>query len=314
VAGDASSRCYFRLCHGKQSYILAESPPATEKNQAFLDIRDLLARESIAVPDLYAADLDRGYLLLEDFGRHLLLDALDPASVDGYYQCAYAVLLRLAELPVAPGDLPRYDEAVLREELQRFPEWFASQMLSCALDGEAQELFLALSRLLIDSALEQPTVFVHRDFHSRNLMLLPREQLGLIDFQDALLGPVTYDLVSLLRDCYIQWPTERVDAWAIDYYRKLQGRGPLRRVDEQQFLRWFDWMGLQRHLKVLGTFARLYLRDGKESYLPDLPLVVVYVQEILQRYAAAEPAFAAFGQWFSEALGPRIARQPWSST
>jgi aminoglycoside/choline kinase family phosphotransferase len=312
VAGDASSRRYFRLIAGGRAYIVVDSPPATEKNQAFLDVRDQLAAGGVRVPQLHGVDLDRGYLVLEDFGDRLMLDALNPASVEGHYQAAFRVLLRMAGIEADLVNLPAYDEALLTEELGRFPQWFAAELLACPMAGEGEALFNNLCRLLLDSALEQPRVVVHRDFHSRNLMLLPGDELGVIDFQDAALGPVTYDLASLLRDCYIRWPEQQVTQWALDYRLKLVAGGLQVDVDEQPFLRWFDWMGLQRHLKVLGTFARLYLRDGKSAYLSDLPLVIAYTGQILDKYAASEPDFAAFGQWFREELGPPIAGQAWS--
>jgi len=166
---------------------------------------------------------------------------------------------------------------------------------------------------LIESALQQPQVLVHRDFHSRNLMVLGSGELAVIDFQDAVVGPITYDLVSLLRDCYIRWPAARVEHWALERHTLLQRRGQLHDVSGAEFLRWFDWLGLQRHIKVLGTFARLSLRDGKPGYLADLPLVVAYVEQTVQKYAEQEVVFAEFQQWFQQQLVPLIARQSWGT-
>jgi aminoglycoside/choline kinase family phosphotransferase len=177
----------------------------------------------------------------------------------------------------------------------------------------ARELFGRLARLLVDSALEQPRVLVHRDFHSRNLMLQEDEGQAVIDFQDAVIGPVTYDLVSLLRDCYIRWPSDQVSDWALAYRDQLIQAGLLEPVEDSGFIRWFDLMGLQRHIKVLGTFARLYLRDGKPGYLEDLPLVVDYVREMLEKYSEEEPVFGEFRDWFETALDPLIATQNWSA-
>jgi aminoglycoside/choline kinase family phosphotransferase len=307
VAGDASNRRYFRATLGDTSYILVEAPPATEKNSAFLTVREILAGAGVKVPAVYGADLARGYLLLEDLGDRLLLAELDDASVTDWYAIAMGTLGRIARLDTAGLALPVYDAALLGEELGRFPQWFTGALLDCALGEDEQALLNRVFALLIDNALEQPRVLVHRDFHSRNLMPQPDGQLAVIDFQDAVLGPVSYDLVSLLRDCYIRWPEERVQDWALGYLRQLQGQGVATGVDAPRFLRWFDLMGLQRHIKVLGTFARLYLRDGKPSYLDDLPLVIRYVREVAARRAGEEPLLSAFHHWFEDRLTPLIA-------
>lgn len=311
VAGDASQRRYFRLVHGTHSYVLVEAPPATEKNEAFLQVRALLAKAGVRVPALLGADLARGFLLLEDLGDQLLLASLDPVSVDGYYRSAFSVLAKMAAVDSLHVDLGEYDQTLLSEELGRFQQWFVTGLLGYAPTTAEQALLGDFFTLLIDSALEQPRVLVHRDFHSRNLMLVGRDELAVIDFQDAVIGPVTYDLASLLRDCYIQWPGARVQEWALLYRDLLCSRGLLADTDEALFLRWFDWMGLQRHIKVLGTFARLYLRDGKPGYLADLPLVLDYVLEMVDKYAAEVPAFAHFGAWCSLRLSPLIAQAAW---
>lgn len=312
VAGDASHRRYFRFELGGISYVLVEAPPATEKNEAFVHVGKLLASTGINVPAVLGADLDRGYLLLEDLGDRLLLPALDRASVDRHYRRAFGVLSKMAAIGTRDCGLGDYDRPLLSEELSRFGDWFVRGLLGHELDAREQSVVSALFVQLIDSALQQPRIVVHRDFHSRNLMLLPDDELAVIDFQDAVVGPVTYDLVSLLRDCYIRWPADAVQAWALEYRRRLREQGLLADVDDDRFLRWFDWMGLQRHLKVLGTFARLNLRDGKAAYLDDLPLVLRYVLEILEKYAAEETAFADFNAWFEQCLSPLIARQAWS--
>ena len=234
--------------------------------------------------------------------------------VDDHYRRACDLLSRLARLAPDELDLPAYDRILLEEELGRFSDWFVKGLLGHEPSPDERELMRALFDRLVDSALEQPRVLVHRDFHSRNLMLQPGGELAVIDFQDAVTGPVSYDLVSLLRDCYIQWPAERVRSWALAHRDRLREAGLLQPVDDACFLRWFDWIGLQRHIKVLGTFARLYLRDGKPAYLQDLPLVIEYVREVLNDYADEEPAFAAFSQWFEQKLLPKIAAaQEWSA-
>jgi N-acetylmuramate 1-kinase len=314
VAGDASHRRYFRTELASQSYVLVEAPPSTEKNEAFVSVAKLLSRADVKVPAVVGVDFDRGFLLLEDLGDRLLLPLLDADSVDTRYQQAFDVLAKMAAVNTARTGLGDYDQALLQEELSRFPQWFVRELLGCTLTAQERVLLESLFARLVESALEQPRVVVHRDFHSRNLMLITDDKLAVIDFQDAVVGPITYDLVSLLRDCYIQWPAGQVQAWALSYRDLLFSRGLAGDLDAATFLRWFDWMGLQRHLKVLGTFARLYLRDGKSAYLEDLPLVMHYVLEITTRYADEEPVFADFNAWFCERLSPLIAQQPWSKT
>lgn len=324
VAGDASSRRYFRAEVAGRSYILVEAPPQTEKNAAFLALREVLAVAGVRVPEVFAADLQQGYLLLEDLGDRLLLAELSAQSADGHYARAFAVLRRLVAIDVAgpPGlavagapayPLPAYDEALLAEELGRFEQWFVSGMLGHSLSAGESDMLRQFYSVLIESALCQPRVLVHRDFHSRNLMLTAADELAVIDFQDAVAGPLTYDLVSLLRDCYIQWPANRVTEWAVQYLAELPQALRSQVPDEATFLRWFDYMGLQRHIKVLGTFARLHLRDNKPGYLNDLPLVQAYTLEILDRYAAQEPVFAQVLQWYRAVLSPQVARQSWSA-
>lgn len=312
VAGDASNRRYFRLAQGGSSYMVVEAPPATEKNEAFLAVRELLAGAGVRVPGLYGVDLQRGFMLLEDLGDAVLLPELAPESVDGHYQKAFGLLRQLAAAAPPAQALPAYDRALLEEELSRFSEWFVEALLGYTLKQHEHELLARVFGKLVESALEQPQVLVHRDFHSRNLMLQADGQLAVIDFQDAVLGPITYDLVSLLRDCYIRWPAPQVRQWALAYRDSLGTTGSLAQVSDEQFLRWFDWMGLQRHIKVLGTFARLYLRDSKPAYLEDLPLVIAYVLEVLGEYGLQQPEFAEFHRWFGERLSPLIARQDWS--
>lgn len=315
VAGDASNRRYFRAEIGGASHILVDAPPATEKNEAFLAVRELLAGAGVKVPALQAADLDRGYLILGDLGDRLLLAELDANSADERYRGAMEVLLQVAELDARTLQLDCYDTALLAEELGRFPAWFAEALLGQTLDDGERALLQTCFDRLIASAMEQPRGLVHRDFHSRNLMPQADGSLGVIDFQDAVTGPVTYDLVSLLRDCYIQWPPRLVEGWALAYRDRLAAKGlPGGEADDATFLRWFDLMGLQRHIKVLGTFARLYLRDGKPAYLDDLPLVISYVLEIAGKHADSEPDIAAFRHWFESKLSPVVARQDWSAT
>ncbi len=309
IAGDASARRYFRLTLAEHSFIAVEAPPQSEKNAEFLAVRALLDAAGIRVPAMVAADLARGFLLLGDLGDRLLLAELTPASVDRSYRAAFDVLQKMGATAVPDPNWPHYDDELLSEELSRFPHWFVVELL--AAEPPPNTLWETFSSRLTASALEQPRVLVHRDFHSRNLMPQADGALAVIDFQDAVVGPVSYDLVSLLRDCYIRWEPEQVSAWALAYLARLQQAGALVGVSEAVFLRWFDLMGLQRHLKVLGTFARLYLRDGKSAYLADLPLVMRYIREVLHQRRGECADIAAFADWFETAVVPVFSAQPW---
>jgi N-acetylmuramate 1-kinase len=312
IAGDASNRRYFRLRLDERNFIVAEAPPATEKNAEFVALQQLLDGAGVRVPKIYAADIARGYLLQEDLGDQVLLPLLNSETVGRYYHQAYQALMAMARAEVGSAGLGRYDSALLGEELSRFDQWFVGELLEYKLQDTERSLLSRLGAKLVANALEQPQVLVHRDFHSRNLMLLADDELAVIDFQDAVVGPITYDLVSLLKDCYIAWPDARVEQWALAYRDGIVADGIIAEVDDALFMRWFDWMGLERHIKVLGTFARLYLRDGKAAYLDDLPLVIAYTRATLARYAATEPEFAEFRDWFEQTLMPLIEQQPWS--
>lgn len=311
LSGDAGFRRYFRLASGRP-LLAVYAPPATENNRAFVGIAQYLRDQGLAAPAVLAVDYDQGFLLVEDLGADLYLPQLTASTVDAYYQQAMASLLRLQQLPVDAALFPPYDAAKLRLELEVFPQWFIGQLLDYTLNADEQSLLLRSFQLLEQTASRQPQRIVHRDFHSRNLLvrkdavgnLMPP---GLIDFQDALCGPITYDLVSLLRDCYIHWPRAQVERWVLQYQRQAQAAGLLPQLREGEFLRWFDWMGLQRHLKVLGVFARLSLRDGKHGYLQDLPLVLAYTLAVARRYREFSPLAA----WMEQQLLPRIVAQPW---
>ncbi|MEH6591059.1 MAG: phosphotransferase [Halioglobus sp.] len=312
IAGDASNRRYFRLRLDGRTFIVAEAPPATEKNIEFVALQQLLDGAGVRVPKIYAVDIPRGYLLLEDLGDQVLLPALNSDTVGRYYRQAFQPLMAMAQADTASAGLGHYDSALLGEELSRFDQWFVGELLDYTLNDSELSILSRLGTKLVANALEQPQVLVHRDFHSRNLMLLAGDELAVIDFQDAVVGPVTYDLVSMLKDCYIVWPDSQVEQWALEYRDAAVTAGIIAKVDDALFIRWFDWMGLERHIKVLGTFARLYLRDGKAAYLDDLPMVIAYTRATLSRYAAAEPVFAEFRDWFEDTLIPLIEAQPWS--
>lgn len=316
LSGDAGFRCYFRV-PSEPSLLAVFSPPETEDNATFITLARFLRDQGIHAPEIIAADLERGFMLLEDFGDRLLLGELTPESVDLLYGEAMMVLLRLQQCPVsdyAKGNrgkkpLPEYDRHKLRQEMELLRDWFIPQLLSYELSDDEHALLDQTFALLESAALEQPQVLVHRDYHSRNLLVREGEAPGVIDFQDAVCGPLTYDLVSLLRDCYVRWPRERVEAWAMAYGNMAIEVGLLPLVKQQTFLRWFDLMGLQRHIKVLGIFARLWLRDGKSGYLSDLPLVMRYTLDVAEAY----PELAAFRQWFIDTLLPLAEQQDWYS-
>ena len=315
LSGDASFRRYYRLeHHGKdgeeQTLIAVDAPPQTEKNREFVDIAKHLHEQGVKAPQVLAYDYQQGYLLLSDLGDQVLLPLLkegDEESVDSAYQAAIELLINMQLAALDDLPLPAYCAQVLSTEMALFPEWFIAKLLGYSLSADEKAMIAALFQILITSAEDQPQVFVHRDYHSRNIMQLADGQLATIDFQDALLGPISYDLVSLLRDCYIRWPEQRIAQWLRYYQQRAQDQGLLNRLDEAQFLRWFDLMGLQRHIKVLGIFARLYQRDGKEAYLNDLPLVINYTLSVADKY----PEFKTFCDWFRKELMPTIKQQPW---
>jgi aminoglycoside/choline kinase family phosphotransferase len=309
LTGDAGCRRYYRTNTLPES-LLVDAPQNTEKTESASYIAALsgtLRSQNVNTPTIYACDAINNRLLIESFGCTDLLDVLSPTTVDGHYSSALFMLLKLQQVPQSALDVPVYDEGLLRAEMVLFLEWFASELLGYALLAEEKALFDDLCEYLVAQALEQPQVLVHRDYHSRNLMYQESEALGVIDFPHAVWGPITYDVVSLLRDCYVRWSPEEVQRWALAYGEMAHNAGLMPAVSTQQFLQWFDLMGLQRHIKVLGVFARLNLRDGKPRYLDDLPLVIRYVLDVAQQY----PQTQAFADWFEKKLLPRAMKQPW---
>lgn len=286
ASSDASFRRYFRVWYDDQTRIVMDAPPVQEDCRPFVAMAQAMRGLGLNTPEVLAEDLDQGFLLLTDFGSRQYLPELDARSVSGLYGDALEALVRL-QIGGDPGSpmLPPYDLALLHREMELFREWFLGRLLGLELtDGEQQVLNQTFA-LLADNALEQPRVWVHRDYHSRNLMITDPDNPGVLDFQDAVVGAVTYDLVSLLRDCYIAWPRPQVEAWALDYRVRLRALGMNGLDDADQFLRWFDLMGVQRHLKATGIFARLHLRDGKPGYLRDIPRTLGYVLEVSGRYS-----------------------------
>ncbi len=295
---DASFRRYFRVLHTQGQHIVMDAPPASEKNRSFIDVAAILKQTGIHSPDILAHNLTEGFMLLEDLGQISFFDRLNPETAESLYQSAFDCLFKLhSQLPAAHLPLPPYDAALLQNELDIFYHWFAEHHCGVPIPSSLQQ---QLNACLIHSALEQPVFFVHRDFHCRNLMVVPENSPGVIDFQDAVTGPVTYDLVSLLRDCYQQWPDEHVEDWLNHYYQRLLSAG-LIQATASQFKRWFDLMGLQRHLKAIGIFARLHYRDNKPGYLADIPRTLRYIRAISQSY----PELAEFDQFLTQTLLPQ---------
>ena len=264
LTGDAGFRRYYRL-NTEPSLIAVDSPPTKENNPAYVNISMALQSGGLRTPVIHAVDFARGYLLLEDFGDQLLQPLLNDKTVAELYDLAETGLLELQLLPDNKALFPRYDAQLLGDEMALFKQWFVAELLGIELQPEENTMLDSLFAQLIQSAEEQPQTLVHRDYHSRNLMLLEDGSLGVIDFQDAIVGPITYDLVSLLKDCYLRLPAEQVTERALGFKRCLEQRGTLNVVSDKKFLHWFDLVGLQRHIKVLGIFVRLSLRDGKHA-------------------------------------------------
>lgn len=307
LAGDAGSRRYYRL-NTEPPILAVDAPDQEEGTDRFARLSAHLLSHHIAVPKVIAHSAGEGFMLVEDLGDRLLYGALsrDPDTATALYGEALLQLLALQQVPHDPL-YPDYNRARLYDELALFPEWFLGELLGLEPDPRETALIERCFERLIDSALEQPAVAVHRDYHSRNLMIRPDGCMSAVDFQDAVWGPVTYDLVSLLRDCYLRWPADQVRQWALGYGNLASGVGLLEGVTETQFLRWFDWMGLQRHIKVLGIFARLARRDNKPAYLDHLPLVIRYVLEVAGQYEE----LAEFRHWFEHRVLPAARAQRW---
>jgi len=279
---DASFRRYFRVSHDGQSHIVMDAPPEKENCQTFINTAELLSRTGVNVPHILHENIKQGFLYLTDLGNKTYLPELNEQSAASLYTDAMQALISIQKYQDA--DLPCYDYALLIQEMELYREWYIEQHLKQQISVNEHVILDEMFDFLAQEALSQPVVIVHRDYHSRNLML-NQPNPGILDFQDAVLGPVSYDLVSLLRDCYIQWPEKQVDAWVKQYYMLAQQNDILSSaISEATFVRWFDLMGLQRHLKVAGIFSRLNYRDGKSGYLNDIPLTMCYIKQVAQRY------------------------------
>lgn len=286
ASADASFRRYFRVQSGPRSYIVMDAPPPQEDCVPFVDVATFLHKMGVNGPEVLAADIQRGFLLLSDLGRRQYLDELKarPAAAGRLYTDAIKTLITIQREGKRFQDkLPKYDESLLRSELSLFHDWLCERRLGLSFSDDDERQWAKCCDVLVSSALSQPAVFVHRDYHSRNLMLTAENNPGILDFQDAVLGPLTYDLVSLLRDCYIRWPADQVRTWALEFYAALDD-GIRSDTDSKTFLRYFDLMGVQRHLKAAGIFSRLLYRDGKPGYMGDVPFALQYVITVSQHY------------------------------
>ncbi len=287
---DASFRRYFRITFGGGSYIAMDAPPDKEDLRPYIAVATHLHALGLHVPEVFRQDLNRGFLLLSDLGDRVYLRHLNERSVDRLYGDALGALVVLqAGIFTNSAFLADYDYPLLTREMELFREWYLSRHLGVQLSPRQHAVLDRIYESLARCALDQPRVWVHRDYHSRNLMVTAENNPGILDFQDAVCGPVTYDLVSLLRDCYIAWPRARVEDWALGYQTLALQSGLPVCADETLFLRWFDWMGVQRHLKAVGIFARLNHRDSKAGYLPDIPRTLEYVLEVSARYPELDP-------------------------
>lgn len=292
ASADASFRRYFRATFDDgETCVVMDAPPSHEDCKPWLHVQQLFAAAGMHVPQVLAQDLERGYLLLSDLGNQTYLPALTPATAPALYSDALDALIAL-QTASQPGQLPEYDEALLRRELMLFPEWYLGKHLGITLDDKQQKVLETVFQRILAINLAEPRVYVHRDYHSRNLMVVSPDKganPGVIDFQDAVYGPMSYDLVSLFKDAYIQWDEEVVIDWLVRYWEKARKQGLPIREDFGDFYRDYEWMGVQRHLKVLGIFARLYHRDGKDGYLKDMPLVLDYLRRACARYDGLLP-------------------------
>jgi len=282
ASADASFRSYLRVTADTRTWVVMDAPPPQEDVRPWLDIGARLRGAGLHAPEVFAADAEQGFVLMEDLGARTYLPELNEASVDALYGAALDALLRM-QRDVATTDLPVFDATRTIPEMELYNDWFLRRHLGFTPSCDEWDIIEAALRFIANASDEQPRRFMHRDYHSRNLLIADTDNPAIIDFQGAVLGPIAYDVASLLRDCYIAWPDERVDAWVEQYRQRLVG-ARLLNVGSAQFRRWFDLIGLQRHIKVLGIFCRLCYRDAKPAYLGDLPLVLHYVLGVAPRY------------------------------
>jgi aminoglycoside/choline kinase family phosphotransferase len=298
MAGDASFRRYFRIEAGNRQYVAMDAPPERENNcRPFIAISESLRRQGLLTPEIIASDVTAGFLLLTDFGDRLYLNELTAANAEPLYTIALDALAILQSCTVQNWTIPPFPVEFMYQELQLSKEWFLVKHLGLVLNTQTEKMLTDFFRFLAESAAQQPQVLMHRDYHSANLMVLPDNQVGILDFQDAFMGPVTYDLVSLLRDCYIAWPDQFVKKWVLQYKQKIPA---LANVSDLEFIRWFDLMGMQRHLKALLTYARKMHRDDNANYLQHIPRALHYLAMVAPEYAESH----AFNVFLQDAVLP----------
>nr|WP_283102732.1 phosphotransferase [Shewanella abyssi] len=302
ISGDASFRRYFRVTLDSVSYIVVDSPPKLVPITPFIQIAASYSRCDIPVPKVISGDAEQGFMLLSDLGDVQLLSVLNPSNLKQYYQQALLLLNNIAKVTATDqAALPIYDDEFVLRELNIFTQWLAVHHLGLSID-EVRVQTDKVFQILTDNVKQQPQVGMHRDYHSRNIMLQD-DELKVIDFQDAVIGPVTYDAVSLLRDCYIRWPEEQVNELMLIHYEQAIAAQLLPAdISFAQYQRWFDLMGLQRHIKAAGIFARLNYRDGKPAYMADIPLTLEYIRDIARRY----PELSVFSQWIASVVIPAV--------
>lgn len=285
LTGDAGFRRYFRFKYQNENYIAVDAPIALSNNQAFVSVQQMLQNVSVNVPNIIHADLEQGFLCLSDFGDLVLAELLSDTNMQQYYTCAIVELDKMLTCSSSSiSSLPLYDEKFIFTELEIFNEWLLEKHLGIYLTLDERIDLKRCFDELVSAIVEQPKVFMHRDFHSRNIMQLESGELGIIDFQDAVNGPVIYDLVSLLRDCYVRWPNNLIAPLVESYRLQVQDYFPSETITKEKWQYWFDLTGLQRHIKASGIFARLYHRDNKPGYLADIPLTLRYIQDVSAQY------------------------------
>ncbi|MDN4503504.1 phosphotransferase [Alteromonadaceae bacterium BrNp21-10] len=298
VSGDASFRRYFRFSQNGQSFIAVDAPPPQENCQAFVAFSKAYRQQKICVPEVLAVDLQQGFMCLEDFGDQQFSQKIQLNNPELYYQQALALLPGIQGLThTSLGPIANYDQSRLDLEASLFSQWLVNTHLNLTLSKKQIAMLNNVENMLAKNFLTQPQVAVHRDFHSRNLMILDNHQIGVIDFQDTLMGPITYDLVSLLRDCYVRWP----NAWVIEQLQIVWSNN-YKQYSWPEFKRWFDWTGIQRHLKAAGIFARLYHRDNKAVYMQDIPRTLGYVIDVAAEY----PELLELSQWLKASVLPAV--------
>jgi len=291
ASADASFRRYFRVHMANQTLIAMDAPPPQEDCRPFVHVAEVLLLAGLNVPRVIAQDLEQGFLLLSDLGDTTYLSRLNENTADALYRDASNALITM-QLASKAGEFPAYDEALLTREMQLFPDWYIAKHVGITLDQADMQVLQATFALLNTNILSQASVYVHRDYHSRNLMVCDgdgNQNPGVLDFQDAVYGPITYDLVSLFKDAYIAWEEERVLDWTVRFWQSARQAGLPVPADFADFYRDFEWMGVQRHIKVLGIFARLCHRDGKDGYIKDMPLVMDYLRRACARYIELRP-------------------------